>query len=202
MVTTSWPAAATTSAISPAPMTSTRDGPWRSAMKAPMISSGVRTCSATDTPSRCRRARRSAPVARELLDRNATRRPWRTRAARVSPAPGFSASPFQTQPSGSKTNASRPASTRSGRVFGALELLDRLGVGLLGALGDGGPAELLLDAPAPLLAHVTPQLGVLDEPAERLGEHVGPGGGHEEARDAVLDHLEDAAHRRRHHGRA
>src|SRR2546425_3124045 len=137
-----------------------------------MISSGVSTCSAASTPRACRRSRRSLPVARELLERKARRRPPACRAVSTSRAPGLRTVPFQTQPSRSKTKPRRPLSNAL-VARRSLELGDGVDVQPLGALGDTRPGELLLDAPAAGAPHGAALLGVVEQPPQGRRQLVG-----------------------------
>src|SRR5688572_6958130 len=134
-------------------------------------------------PSACRRACTVAAVARELLVRKATPRPAASRAASVSPAPGFNVLPCHTQPSRSNTKPRTSRSDTAGTtligVGGALELRDRLRVDLLGLLRHARPAELLFHAPAARLAHARTQLRIVEHAPERLRERLRLRGGDE-----------------------
>src|SRR5262249_37210600 len=188
------------SSISRAPMTSTRERPQRSVITSPMISSGLRACSATVTPRACNRSRRSAPVARELLETKARRRPARSSAASVSPAPEFRALPFQTHPSRSKTNpASVPsatAATPASVVLGAAEVGDRVGVHGLGTLGHARPGKLLLDATPARLAHRPRPGRILEGTPNSAGQLLGAARRRQHPRLAVPPPPADAADRR------
>src|SRR6266478_7676076 len=163
-----------------------------------MTSSGVSTCSATPTPSRCSRARRSPPVARELFETKASARPLRWSAASVSAAPGLRTSTLQTQPARSKTKPRRVERLRAGTPLGLRprELVDRGRVDLAGALGDAAPAEVRFDAKPSRAPHRAAARRIVEQAADRGRQRLGSGGLDEQAGLAVLDHLENAADRR------
>src|SRR5262245_39606506 len=184
-----------TAPISGAPIDSTREGPKRSRITSPMISSGVSTCCATVTPRPWSRTRRSVPVERELFETNASARPCWWSAWSISFAPGLSTSPFQMQPSRSKTNPRSAARLGAATILGLRpgEVGDRVGVDLARALGNPAPAELRLDALASGAPHRAAAGPILEQRADGRGQRVRPRRLHQHAGLAILDHLDDAA---------
>src|SRR5205823_3011919 len=81
-------------------------------------------------------------------------------------------------------------------ALGAAEFGDRVGVHGFGALRHARPRELFLDAAPAGLAHRPRLGGIVEQAANSGGELVGSRRRKQDARLAVLDHLDDAADRR------